>query len=69
MKIFDDNETSFILTKNPKSQNHTKYINMMYYCVRELVDKGVLKIEWILNSLILANSLTKAFLTGLFKKH
>ena len=41
----------------------------MYHHVKELVEDGEVRIEWILNSSILADGLTKALPTVLFKKH
>ncbi len=45
--MLEDNKTSLILTKDPESQNRTKYINLMYHHIGELVDVGELEIEWI----------------------
>lgn len=69
MKMLDDNQTSFILTRNPKSQNQTKHIDVIYHHVRGLVEDGKLTINWIESSKMLADGLTKAFPTALFKRH
>lgn len=45
LKILGNNETSFILIKNLKNQNHTKYIDIINYHIQELVDDGELRIE------------------------
>lgn len=45
MKILGDNEINFTLTKNPESQNQTKYINVIYHHIRGLVEDGELEIE------------------------
>lgn len=45
MKMLEDNKTSFTLTKDPKSQNHRKHINVMYHHIRKLVEKRELRIE------------------------
>ena len=69
IKMFGNNKTSFTLTKDPKSQNWTKHINVMQHHVRKLVKDEELAIDWIESSAMLADGLTKAFSTALFKKH
>lgn len=69
MEILSDNKMSFILTKDSKSQNCIKYIDIIYYHIQELITNGKLGIEWIFSSLILANGLTKALPTGFFKRY
>lgn len=44
MEILRDNETSFTLTKNPESQNHTMHINVIHYHIQELVNNKELRI-------------------------
>ena len=43
--MLDNNETSFTLTKNPKSQNRTKHINVIYHHIQRLVKDGELGIK------------------------
>ncbi len=69
IEILSDNEISFTLIKDPKSQNRIKHIDMKHYHVRRLVDKRELGIEWIFSPLILANGLLKALPAAAFKKH
>lgn len=69
IKMLGDNKISLTLTKNLESQNQIKLINIMYHHIRKLVEDRELAIEWIESSVILANSLTKALFTGLFKKY
>lgn len=69
MEILKDNKTSPILTKNPKSQNCTKHIDVINHHIWELVDNGELGIERIQSLSILANRLIKVFPAGPFKKH
>lgn len=40
-----DNKTSLTLTKNPESQNWTKYINIMHYHIQKLVKDKEPKIK------------------------
>lgn len=50
--MLGDNETSLPLTRNPKSQNQTKNIDVMHYHICGLVKNGELAIEWIENLLM-----------------
>lgn len=47
MGILGDNETRFILTKNLKSQNFIKYIDVIYHHNLGLVNNRELGIVWI----------------------
>lgn len=67
--MFKDNKTSFTLTRDPKSQNCIKLINKMHQQIEKLIEDKELDINQISNSLILANSLTKALFAKLFKKY
>lgn len=69
MEMLGDNEMSLMLTRNLASQNCTKHIDVMHHHLQGLVEDGELGIEWISSLLMLADSLTKALPTGLFKKH
>ena len=69
MKMLGDNETSLTLTKDPKSQNRTKQIDVMHHYMRSLVKDGELAVEWIPSSGMLADGLTKALLAGPYKRH
>ena len=67
--MLGDNETNFMLARDPESQNCTKDIDVIHYYVQELVENGELAIKWISSSNMLANGLTKALFAGLFKRH
>lgn len=45
IKMLGDNEINFILTKNPKSQNQIKHIDVMHQHMHELMQDGELIIE------------------------
>lgn len=60
---------SLILTNNPKNQNQTKHIDVIYYYIRELVEKKELLVKWVLSLKMLANSLIKALFARFFKKY
>lgn len=69
MKMLGDNETNLTLTRDFESQNCMKHINVMHHHVCGLVEDGVILIKWVLSSYILADGLTKALSTWLFKRH
>lgn len=64
-----NNKMRIALIKNVKSQYQTKYINVQYYYIRELVNKKELTIKWISKSKMLANRMMKALLIKTFKKY
>lgn len=57
------------MIKDPKNQNQTQHINIIHNHVKRLVKDGELLVEWILNSMMLVDNLTKAFPIGSFKRH
>lgn len=67
--MLGENETSLTLTRDPKSQNQTKYIDVMHYYVRGLIKDGKLFIDWIESSTMLADGLIKALSIVLFKRY
>ena len=69
MKILGNNETYLTLTRDPKSQNRTKHIDMIYHYIHGLVKDREISIEWILSTDILADNFTKALFIELFKRH
>ena len=69
IKMLGDNETSFTLMREPKSQNQTKHTNVIHHHVRGLVEDREMAINWIESSAMLADGLTKALSAAPFKKH
>ena len=65
----DNNKASLSLTKNPESQHRTKYIDVQYHYIRELVNDKKLDVEWTPSVMMLADGMTKALIVDLFKKH
>ena len=58
IEMLGDNKTSLTLTKDPKAQNRTKYINIIYYHIRELVKDRELEIKSIASASMLTGGLT-----------
>lgn len=69
IEIFNDNKISFILTKDLKSQNCIKNIDVMHYQVQKLIEEEELEIKWISSLSMLANGLIKAFPIEFFMKY
>ena len=65
----DDNEMSITLTKNAESQHRTKHIDVQHHYIRELIDEKELTVVWVSSSEMLADSMTKALPTEMFRKH
>lgn len=45
MNILENNKTSLTLTKDFESQNQTKYIDVIHYHIRELVEQKELLVK------------------------
>ena len=45
MKMLGNIKINYTLTKDPKSQNYTKHINLIYHYVKRLIEGRELKIE------------------------
>ena len=58
-KILCDNQSAIFMAVNPVTCPRSKHIAIDYHFVRELVDKGTLKIDFVPSHLQLADSLTK----------
>lgn len=67
--MFRNNKTSLTLTKNPKSQNKTKYINVIHHYIQGLVENRKLAINQVASSAIFADSFTKVIFVIAFKKY
>lgn len=67
--MLGDNETSCILTKDLKSKNCTKHIDVMHHYLQGLVEEEELGIKWISSLSMFANGLTKALSIRFFKKY
>ncbi|KAL8012295.1 hypothetical protein Plhal710r2_c045g0146791 [Plasmopara halstedii] len=60
VKVFEDNQGSIALAKNPEFHKRTKHIDIRYHFVREKVEDGQVALEYISTSNMLADILTKA---------
>ena len=59
VKIFEDNQGSIALAKNPQYHKRTKHIDIKYHFVREKVEDGQVILEYISTLDMLADIMTK----------
>lgn len=60
VKIFCDNQTAIELTKNAMFHKRSKHIDISYHYTRELVEKSIVKIDYISTQYMIADILTKS---------
>ena len=69
LRIYCDNSVAVRFSKNNKTLEGSKHIDIKYLVVREKVQNGVVSIEHIKNTLMLVDPLTKGLLPKLFMDH
>ena len=57
--LYEDNQGTMELTKNPKFHNRTKYIDVSYHYVREQVDNKNISVKYCRTEDMLADVMTK----------
>uniref|UniRef100_H3H8Q5 Reverse transcriptase Ty1/copia-type domain-containing protein n=1 Tax=Phytophthora ramorum TaxID=164328 RepID=H3H8Q5_PHYRM len=60
VKIYEDNQGSIALAKNPQFHKHTKHIDIRYHFVREKVEDGQVVLQYVSTTDMLADMMTKA---------
>ena len=58
--IFADNQGSIALAKNPEFHSRTKHISIQQHFVREKVEEGQVRMEYLSTGDMIADLLTKA---------
>jgi hypothetical protein len=66
--IFGDNQGAIALAKNPQYHARTKHISIQQHYVREVVEAGEVKMEFIPTSKMIADGLTKPLPRPAFEK-
>lgn len=59
IKMYEDNQGSIALAKNPEFHKRTKHIDIRYHFVREKVESGEVVLEYCPNQDMLADIMTK----------
>jgi hypothetical protein len=57
--IFCDNQSCIKMTENPMFHDKTKHIEIRYHYIRDLVQKGVVKLQYVGTDEQVADVLTK----------
>jgi len=60
VKIYEDNQGSIALAKNPEFHKRTKHIDIRYHFVREKVEDGQVVLQYVSTTDMLADIMTKA---------
>ena len=60
IKIYEDNQGSIALAKNPEFHKRTKHIDIRYHFVREKVEEGEVVLQYVSTTDMLADIMTKA---------
>lgn len=61
MTLDCDNQSAIVISKNPIQYSTTKYPDIRHHFVRELVERKLIKLEYIAIEKQLADILTKSF--------
>ncbi len=69
VRIFGDNQGSIALSKNSVYFKRSKHIDIRYHVIREKVDKGEIKLEYVGTADQTADVLTKGLIKGVHEKH
>jgi len=56
--LYGDNQASIAIARNPLGHTRAKQIDIRYHYLRELVERGVISIEYITTNSVLADGLT-----------
>uniref|UniRef100_H3G5X1 Copia protein n=1 Tax=Phytophthora ramorum TaxID=164328 RepID=H3G5X1_PHYRM len=60
VKIYEDNQGSIALAKNPQFHKRTKHIDIRYHFVSEKVEDGQVVLQYVSTTDMLADIMTKA---------
>ena len=66
--VREDNQGAIALAKNPKDHPRTKHVDVKYHYTREVIDKRLMKVDYIPTSDMVADTLTKALPRPAFEK-
>jgi len=58
-RIYGDNQSALRLVANPEFHSRSKHIDVQYHCVRELVEDGIVSVDYISTVDMIADCLTK----------
>ena len=59
IQMYSDNQSCIALAENPENHSRSKHIDVQYHYSRQLVEQGVIKLDYCLTKDMLADVLTK----------
>ena len=66
--LFEDNQGTISLSKNPRDHSRTKHIDIKYHYVREAVKKSEIDVQYCETKRMIADTLTKGLPKPAFEK-
>ena len=66
--MLGDNQGALILIKNTYLNERLKHVDICYHFIRNLTEKGELRVDYIPTAEIVANSITKLLVRVAFEK-
>ena len=66
--VREDNQGAMALAKNPKDHPRTKHVDVKYHFTREVIEKKLIKVEYVPTGEMVADTLTKALPKPSFEK-
>ena len=67
IKVMEDNQGAIAIAKNPVGHKRTKHIDIRSHFVREQVQKGIFKIDYLSTKEMVADMFTKPLPRGQFE--
>lgn len=67
--VKEDNQAAIHLASNPETTNRTKHFDVSYHVSRDLVDRGIITLQYVESAEQLADSFTKHLGGDKFKQH
>ena len=66
--MLGDNQGALVLIKNAYLNERLKHVNIYYYFIRDLAEKGKLRVDYIPIAKIVANGITKLLIRVIFER-
>ena len=66
--MLGDNQGALILIKNTYLNERLKHVNIYYHFIRDLTEKGELRVDYIPTTKIVANGITKLLARVVFER-
>lgn len=67
LKVYEDNQPCIALTTEPRRQKRMKHVEIQHFFVRELIEKGKLRLEYVPTEHQLADVMTKGLASPRFR--